>query len=234
MEEYNEYNNFDDFGGEPLPESMPDPNETPNNGKVLFFAILFGVFLIVMALLGNRLLRTRSVNSTIPDDLCGTVPKNEYVDTSNPYVDTDVNVYSDIDINQNDNTSTPIQDMTTSTDEPINIGKDVNHTEVEMVPNVETPTWLPFSVKYYGEQTEFVESIYTVSDIQGYAKKSGNSGVLRHIILGSINGLDGTFELEVSYDIANKLTVGTSFKVWYSTINVGGIDFISEIKTQQN
>lgn len=226
MDEYNDYNEFDN---DTLPESMPNPNATPNNGKVLFFAIIFGVLLIVVALLGNRL-----ISKYRTKELHGTEPVEQYVDYDDTYVDTDVNIYSDIDIDKNGNTSQPTQDMNASTDEPIYIGKDVNHTDVEMVPNVDTPTWLPFSVKYYGEQADFVESIYTVSDIQGYAKKSGNSGVLRHIILGSIDGLDGTFELEVSYDIANKLTIGTSFKVWYSTINVGGIDFISEIKTQQN
>lgn len=203
-------------------DNQPGPQD---NGKIIFCAMLVGFILIVIALLGNNFLNKGKEKAQSQENTYVT----NSVNTSQQYVEKDVTVNNNVDVNKQ---TDAYLDATAQT--PITIGKPVGNSDVEMVPNETQSEWLPFTVKYYGEQSAFIESVFTVSNIAGYAKTNGTNGVLKHSITGSIQGLDGTYELEVSYDIALKLKVGTSFKVWYSTINVGGTQFVSEIKTENN
>lgn len=157
--------------------------------------------------------------------------KPNKADTSTQYVPQDVTVHNVSGTNTSGNTL-PNNTTIVDTKEPINIGTDLTQTNPDILPNETKSDWLPFTVKYYGEQSEYVESIFTVSDIQGYAYTKGNTSKLKHVIIGSIDGLEGSFEIEVGYDIAIKLKIGTAFKVWYSTINVGGTPFVADVKTR--
>lgn len=74
---------------------------------------------------------------------------------------------------------------------------------------IERNTSIPDGIK--------TEGIFTVTDVRHYAKVANakNDKQIRSIVTGNISGVVGTFEFEVPFSKASKLSDGLSFKIEY-------------------
>lgn len=63
--------------------------------------------------------------------------------------------------------------------------------------------------------TEYVDSIFTVTNIKNYVKivDSESNLIVKTILTGSLSGFIGTYELELPYSKGSQLLAGNSFKV---------------------
>ena len=91
--------------------------------------------------------------------------------------------------------------------------------------------WVEFEPKDYGESSDAIESIFTVTDIKGYVNNSNQNGnvLLRYVAIGNVIGIKGEYELNINYRASLKLSAGTQIKVWYRTVEVENKKIIVEI-----
>lgn len=95
----------------------------------------------------------------------------------------------------------------------------------------EINSWVECSIQDYISQSEPIQSIFTVSDIDTFFKKENinDTPSIKYIIKGNISGLVGIFEIEVGYSIGSKLTLGQQLNILYSTIVINNQNVVSEL-----
>lgn len=92
--------------------------------------------------------------------------------------------------------------------------------------------WVQVKLDDTLEFEETVNGAFTVTDIKHYAMVTNDSNdkQLRSVLVGNISGLIGTYEIEVPYEIAQKLSIGTVFQVSYKITNYNGYRVINGIE----
>lgn len=75
------------------------------------------------------------------------------------------------------------------------------------------------------------DGVFTVTDVKHFAKPSNskNDKQIKSIVTGNISGLVGTFEFEIPFSKASKLSGGVSFKVSYSVAENNGYKVVEVI-----
>lgn len=77
-----------------------------------------------------------------------------------------------------------------------------------------------------------IDSDFTVTSIRHFAKvvNENNDKIVKSIVTGNISGLVGTYEVEIPYEKAIKLKVGSVFKITYKCNADNDSKIIGEIK----
>lgn len=199
--------------------------DTPvNNKKTIVLVLGAGALLI----LGSLFVSTKIKQYKVYMD------QKAYQEQYNNYTNID-NTNSGVSNSQNNSQNNVIVDGNKELDNGGNV-IDINSSNYnDAIDIVSKPVnWVPFSVKYYGEPSSYMESIFVVKKINGYLLNNRGMGLnqTKYTVSGNLDNIDGVYDIEVNYDIANKLEVGTEFKVWVRTISIGEEKIISEIVTK--
>ena len=100
--------------------------------------------------------------------------------------------------------------------------------EKVQVINSEDPNYRKFEVGYHGEQSVEYDDVFTVEKFDGYLV---NGVMLEYYAVGKLGKFEGTYRVNLGYDIVNKLDVGMSFKVRVKTLAIGESTIVSSILT---
>ena len=201
-----------------------------SNKKVLIVVICFGIALILGSLLINtkikqyKAYRENKVNQQIHDNNQANKKPNAVNGNNN----TNKN-------NQNSSTmnNSNVAGNNSNVDKnTVNLNTSNGNSEIDIVKN--PMNWVPFSVEYYGEPSDYIEAVFKVSSINGYlaSNNSNELGLVKYTVSGNIEGIEGLYDVDISYDIANKLNVGTEFKIWVRLIDLGNKKIICDISTK--
>lgn len=92
--------------------------------------------------------------------------------------------------------------------------------------------WVQFRADDVIEFETTITSSFTITEIKHYAlvTNSSNDKQLKSVLTGNISGLVGTYEIEVPFEKAQKLDVGTVFEVSYKMKKLNGYSVISSIE----
>lgn len=108
----------------------------------------------------------------------------------------------------------------------------VGSSETQVSQNVDGSNWVWVEADGSLTFSEPVSSIFTVTDIKLVSMVIEGQDVmeLESILRGSIDGLRGTYEARVPYDLALKVSVGTELNVEYRIGEKGKTKFITGIQ----
>ena len=92
-------------------------------------------------------------------------------------------------------------------------------------------SWVEFDGSLDVSNSTEIESSFTVTDINYYAMVANDKSdkQVRSVVTGNISGLVGTYELDIDFDVAQKLTIGAVFKITYKLANNNSYKVISSI-----
>ena len=92
--------------------------------------------------------------------------------------------------------------------------------------------WVQFGTDDVIEFETTLTSSFTITEIKHYAlvTNSSNDKQLKSVLKGNISGLVGTYEIEIPFEKAQKLDVGTVFEVSYKMKKLNGYSVISSIE----
>jgi len=85
----------------------------------------------------------------------------------------------------------------------------------------------------YNGEFKTVESVFTITEIMILGRNSkdmsGSSKQIKRIFRGSIDGLDGRYEIEVGIDEAKSLSIGDRFRCWYTIGELDGYVIVTGV-----
>ena len=92
--------------------------------------------------------------------------------------------------------------------------------------------WVQFGADDVIEFETTITSSFTITEIKHYAlvTNSSNDKQLKSVLTGNISGLVGTYEIDIPFEKAQKLVVGTVFEVSYKMKTLNGYSVISSIE----
>lgn len=133
---------------------------------------------------------------------------------------------------ENTQTNTPKVETSKPESSVVDLNTNNSNNQIDIVKN--PTTWTAFKVEYMGEPSQYAETVFKVESIDGYLYKNSNNGIdmTKYTVTGSLKNLEGSYMIDVSYDIAIKLKVGTEFRVWVQVLNIGDTKIISDIVTK--
>ena len=91
---------------------------------------------------------------------------------------------------------------------------------------LDTETLTPTSVEF---DTEYKERIFTVTEIEHYARKTDNYVVIETRLKGSLSGISGTYEVRLPYNKGSQLKVDNEIAVWVLFGNYNGNKVVGDI-----
>jgi hypothetical protein len=96
----------------------------------------------------------------------------------------------------------------------------------------ELASWVEFTQGPENKIDQIADSNFTVTSIQHVAKvvNEKNDMMVKSIIKGNISGLVGTYEVEIPYEKAMYLAIGTVFNIKYHYVIENEVRIIGEIE----
>ena len=92
--------------------------------------------------------------------------------------------------------------------------------------------WVQFALDEPIVFETVIKSSFTVTSIKHFARVSNdnNDKQVKSIVTGNISGLVGTYELEIPFDKAQYLSIGSVFEVSYKIIEMNGYAVVSGVE----
>jgi len=112
--------------------------------------------------------------------------------------------------------------------------RQVQSNETKQVSAQSSDKWVKINGDTSIKFDNLIESVFTVTKIEHYAMvtNSENDKQVKSILYGTIDGLYGTYSMEIPFDKANKLKISNSFKIEYSMYNNGNYMVIGNVHYQ--
>lgn len=203
----NQQQDLNDFSGQFDDDNIEDAKKSV--GKTAIIAIIVGIVIIAAVFIiigivkkngGGNKQNPSQVEVIDKNDVNNNTQNNNNTqDNSNTQNNNQTNNTQDNNTNQNANNTTGNQQVVITN--PNNISKD-NWIEI----GASEQEKIKFNNEYSTLQ-------FTITSVTHKAKYSGNTLVVKTVVSGSLSGLNGTYEIELPFNIGSSLSIGNILNV---------------------